>query len=92
MTFQQSSQPNSRSGMSYIRDFGRWARTNGDQNAYVLSDQWKAGFIRSQPYLLTEAESTLFFQAAAQLDASSPWKWQAVAFFGLMHCFGAAHR
>jgi hypothetical protein len=40
VTVQQSSQPHSRSWMSYIRDFGRWARINGNQNAYVLPDRW----------------------------------------------------
>jgi len=88
VTFQQSAQPHSRSWMSYIRDFGRWARTNGNQNAYVLSDQWKAGFVRAQPYLLADAEIRLFFQNAEQVGASSPWKWQAHAFFGLMHSCG----
>jgi integrase len=87
--FRQSSQPDaSQSWMSYIRDFGRWARINGNENAYVLSDQWKAGFIRSQPYLLTQEETVLFFNAAKRLEASSPWKWQAVAFFALMHSCG----
>lgn len=89
VTVQQSSQLGPyRSWMSYIRDFGRWARTNGNQNAYVLSDRWKAGFIRSQPYLLADAEIDLFFQTATQVEASSPWKWQAVAFFALMHSCG----
>ena len=85
---QQSSQPHSRSWMSYIRDFGRWARINGNPNAYVLSDQWKAGFVRSQPYLLANAEIRLFFQAAARIEGSSPWTWQAVTFFALMHSCG----
>ena len=85
---QQSSQPHSRSWMSYIRDFGRWARINGNQNAYVLSDRWKAGFVRSQPYLLANAEIRLFFHAASRVESSSPWTWQAVAFFALMHSCG----
>ena len=89
VVFRQSSQPSAyRSWMSYIRDYGRWARTNGNENAYVLSDQWKASFIRSQPYLLTHQETVLFFQASARVDAKSPWKWQAVAFFALMHSCG----
>ncbi len=29
-----------------------------------------------------------FFAAAASLDAHCPWRWQAVAFFTLMHCCG----
>lgn len=43
-----------RSWFSYIRDFGRWMRLAHDPDAYVLSDQWKAGSPRPTPYLLTE--------------------------------------
>jgi len=74
--------------MSYIRDFGRWLRTNGVDDAYVLSDRWKAGFVPAHPYLLTRREIDAFFTAAAALDAQSPWRWQAVAFFLLMHSCG----
>lgn len=71
----------------YLASFrGGWARING--NAYVLSDQGKAGFIRSQPYLLPQTETKLFFRSAALLDVSSSCKWQAVAFFALMHSCG----
>ncbi len=86
---QQSSQPNScRSWMSYIRDFGRWLRINGNDNAYVLSDQWKARFVRPRPYLLTQEEVSRFFAAAARLQTLTPWKWQGLAFFALMHSCG----
>lgn len=78
----------SRSWMSYIRDFGRWMRTHRDPGAYVLSDRWKAGFTRTRPYLLTGEEIQRFFTAAAQVKAASPWEWQAVAFFTLMHSCG----
>lgn len=85
----QTSRPNfCRSWMSYIRDFGRWERINGNKDAYVLSDDWKAGLIRSQPYLLTNEEVTKFFQAAARVKTTSPWKWQGLAFFALMHSCG----
>lgn len=77
-----------RSWMSYIRDFGRWMRTHRDPDAYVLSDQWKAGFTRTQPYLLTGEEIEKFFTAAVRVKAASPWAWQAVAFFTLMHSCG----
>ena len=30
----------------------------------------------------------MFFAAAARLDAQSLWRWQAVAFFTLMHSCG----
>lgn len=77
-----------RSWMSYIRDFGRWLRTHGDPDAYVLSEQWKAPFVPADPYLLTEQEIEAFFTAAAHLHTSSPWRWQALAFFALMHSCG----
>ncbi|EYT48104.1 integrase [Dietzia sp. UCD-THP] len=77
-----------RSWMSYIRDFGRWLALHVDPDAYVLSDQWKAPFIRTQPYLLAQEEIDRFFTAAAGICAQSPWAWQAGAFFTLMHSCG----
>jgi integrase len=77
-----------RSWMSYIRDFGRWLQTNGAHDAYVLSERWKAPFVPAHPYLLGSEEIEGFFRAAATLQAQSPWRWQAVAFFTLMHSCG----
>jgi integrase len=77
-----------RSWMSYIRDFGRWLQAHGHAEAYVLSDRWKASFVRAHPYLLTAHEIELFFDAAADLQTQSPWQWQSVAFFALMHSCG----
>ena len=77
-----------RSWMSYIRDFGRWLKAHENTEAYVLSEHWKAPFVPAHPYLLSAHEIESFFSAAARLDAQSPWKWQAVAFFALMHCCG----
>jgi integrase len=77
-----------RSWMSYIRDFGRWLRVHGSESAYVLSDQWKAPFVPAHPYLLASHEIEAFFAAAAAFEAQSPWQWQAVAFFTLMHSCG----
>jgi integrase len=77
-----------RSWMSYIRDFGRWLQANGADDACVLSDRWKAPFVPARPYLLRREEIELFFRAAATLQARSPWRWQAVAFFTLMHSCG----
>lgn len=77
-----------RSWMSYIRDFGRFLRATGHPGAYVLSDRWKAGAVPPHPYLLSAAEIDSFFTAARELDAASPWRWQATAFFTLMHCLG----
>ncbi len=77
-----------RSWMSYIRDFGRWLKAHENTDAYVLSERWKAPFVPAHPYLLSAHEIESFFAAAARLDAQSPWKWQAVAFFALMHSCG----
>jgi len=77
-----------RSWMSYIRDVGRWLQAHGDTDAYVLSDRWKASLVPAHPYLLTTDEIERFFAAAAHLHACSPWRWQAVAFFTLMHSCG----
>jgi integrase len=83
-----SSDSRYRSWMSYIRDVGRWLQAHGNSDAYVLSDQWKAPFVPAHPYLLATGEIERFFAAAARLDAQSPWRWQAAAFFTLMHSCG----
>jgi len=77
-----------RSWMSYIRDVGRWMTMNGIPDAYVLSDRWKASIVAARPYLLSRREIELFFAAAAQFQTLCPWRWQAVAFFTLMHSCG----
>jgi integrase len=77
-----------RSWMSYIRDVGRWLQTHGQRDAYVLADRWKAQVVPTHPYLLSTHEIKAFFAAAATLNAASPWRWQAVAFFTLMHSCG----
>lgn len=77
-----------RSWMSYIRDFGRWMQTHEDPHAYVLTDAWKASYLPARPYLLTSAQIEEFFTAASALECASPWRWQAVAFFTLMHSCG----
>ncbi len=71
-----------------IRDFGRWLVAHGNQNAYILTDQWKAPLVPAHPYLTAAHEIEKFFTSAAQLETKSPWKWQAVAFFTLMHSCG----
>jgi hypothetical protein len=68
----------------------RWLKVHGHEKAYVLSDQWIASFVPARPYLLTSNEIEAFFTAAAALTAQSPWRWQAVAFFALMHSCGLA--
>lgn len=81
-----------RSWFSYIRDFGRWMRLAHDPDAYVLSDQWKAGSPRPTPYLLTDREAALFLRAAGTSESPSPWAWQSRAFFMLMACCGLRTR
>jgi integrase len=74
--------------MSYIRDVGRWLQAHGQRDAYVLSDRWKAQRLVAHPYLLSRDEIEAFFAAAETLNTTSPWRWQAAAFFTLMHCCG----
>jgi integrase len=88
VTEQLASSRRYRSWMSYIRDVGRWLQAHGNSDAYVLSDQWKAAFVPAHPYLLSTNEVERFFTAAARIKAESPWRWQAVAFFTLMHSCG----
>jgi len=88
VTWQLERSSTYRSWMSYIRDFGRWLRTHGNEQAYILSEQWKAPFVRANPYLLSSSEIERFFDSACQLKANSPWRWQAAAFFTLMHSCG----
>ena len=78
-----------RSWMSYIRDVGRWLQAHGHADAYVLSDRWKAQFVPAHPYLLSgAARSRRSSRPRRRLNAESPWRWQAVAFFTLMHSCG----
>ncbi|EMQ99524.1 integrase family protein [Paeniglutamicibacter gangotriensis Lz1y] len=87
--FKKSSQPGSSpSWMSYIRDLGRWMRTHENPDAYVLAESWKSEFYRPHPYLLSRKEIDAFFGSAADLQIASPWRWQSVAFFGLMQSCG----
>lgn len=88
VTVQLSRSGRYRSWMSYVRDFGRWLRANGTSDAYVLSGDWKAPFVPAHPYLLARREIALFFNAASALETPSPWRWQAAAFFTLMHSCG----
>ena len=46
------------------------------------------GLVPAHPYLLTAHEIERFFAAAVRLHAHSPWRWQAIAFFTLMHSCG----
>jgi integrase len=77
-----------RSWMSYIRGFGQWLQANGASDAYILSEAWRAPFVPAHPYLLSKQEINLFFKTARALKVPSPWRWQAAAFFTLMHSCG----
>ena len=74
--------------LSYIRDFGRWLKANGATDADVLLTVGKPRSLLLAPTSSTRREIELFFTAAAQIEAQAPWRWQAVAFFTLMHRCG----
>ena len=89
VTAQLASSGRYRSWMSYIRDVGRWLQAHGHSDAYVLSDRWKAPFVPARPYLLSSAgDRAVLRGGSGSFDAQSPWRWQAVAFFTLMHSCG----
>ena len=59
---------------------------HGHPDAYVLSDQWKARSCVHAPTCSHSEEIEGFFTAAShRVDAHSPWPWQSIAFFTLMH-------
>lgn len=76
------------SWMSCVRELGRFMRAHGRPEAYVLSDEFKAKMVRVAPYLLTGDEMEAFFGAVGSYAPRSPWAWQSVCFFGLMHSCG----
>ena len=82
-----------RSWMSYIRDFGRWLQAHGHADAYVLSGPVE-GPRRARPSLPAQ-QATRSRRSSPPRHAwtrTSPWRWQAVAFFTLMHSLRAADR
>jgi integrase len=77
----------SRRWVSYLRVFARWMRRHGDPAAWVAPGWWTPPG-RPEAYVLSGAEVEAFFAAAAVFDGGVPWRWQARAFFGLMHSCG----
>jgi integrase len=74
--------------VSYLRGLGRWARANGDPEAWVAPARFAPAGPRPEVYLLAGTEVAAFFGAAAAFDAPDPWRWQAKAFFALMASCG----
>jgi len=77
-----------RTGLSYLRSFARFLQARGDQDAHILSREFRPVRPRPTPYLLSAAEIEAFFEAAASCKYPDPWTWQAKAFFGLMLACG----
>jgi integrase len=76
------------SWMSHIRELGRFMRANGNVDAYILSDRYKAKFVRITPYLLSQEEIVDFFCATNVLHWNDTMQWQAKCFYGLMYSCG----
>ena len=55
-------QSQSRSWVSYIREFGKYLQRTGDTNAYILSDNFKINKYRAETYLMNENEVKSFFK------------------------------
>jgi integrase len=77
----------SRRWISYLRGFARWMRRHGDPSAWVAPGWWTPPG-RPEVYVLSGAEVEAFFKAACSFDSGVPWRWQARAFFGVMHSCG----
>lgn len=74
--------------ISVIRDFGRFMRAVGHEDACVLSRDYQSGSTRQTPYLLSQGEADAFFAEAARAKLAGPMGWQAVCVFGLMYACG----
>jgi integrase len=78
----------SRELVSCLRGFARWVRLHGDPKAYELPSSYAPRKARPEVYLLAAGEVEAFFAAAAGLDYTPPWPWQATAFFAVMASCG----
>jgi integrase len=76
----------SRNWVSCLRGLARWMRRHGDPGA------WEPPSYPAPPrpatYLFRDQELDAFFAQAAAHDGPAPWRWQAKAFFALMHSCG----
>jgi len=77
-----------RNWISSIRGFGKYMQTTIDPEAYVLPDGFGKSAVRTTPYLFSNEEVELFFEAAAMYDYPNSLGYQAKAFFGLMAACG----
>lgn len=81
--------PNAGDGWkSTIRDFGRYLKLCGFEDAYVLSYAYQSKKMRPLPYLLSADEAEVFFDAAARYQSPGPMGWQSPCLFGLMYAIG----
>ena len=74
--------------VSVIRDFGRFMRAVGHEDARVLSGDYQSGSTRPTPYLLSQDEADAFFAEAARAQLAGSMGWQAICLFGLMYACG----
>lgn len=72
------------SWMSIVRDFGRYLRSHGHGDAYVLASSYASKSWRPTPFLPTEEEVERFFLAIPGAGLRGPMSWQSTAMFGLM--------
>jgi integrase len=75
--------------LSSIREFGRFLKSSGHPDAYIVSDRFTSRNIRPTPYFLSEKEIDLFFTVCE--NASSNRRGRSLvmsAFFMLMYCSG----
>lgn len=84
-------QSQSRSWVSYIREFGKYLQRTGDTNAYILSDNFKINKYRAETYLMNENEVKSFFKKCdekARKNRKTVHKYVLPAIYRFMYCCG----
>lgn len=81
-----------RSFIPPIREFGRYLRSNGDSDAYILDDRFAIRHYHAEVYLMTQAEIQDYFEAC---DSYTPHpeipvrSYVLPALYRFLYCCGA---
>lgn len=81
-----------RSWVPPIREFGRYLKSKGEKDAYVLDDRFKVQSYRAEVYLLSENEIRTFFKECDQYVQRCPITCRPYvlpALYRFLYCCGA---
>lgn len=81
-----------RSWVPPIREFGRYLKSTGEKEAYVLDDRFKVQCYHAEVYLLSEDEIRTFFKACDQYVQRNPITCRPYvlpALYRFLYCCGA---